>query len=319
MPLTPFQNATAGALGALSANSAVYPLDVIKTRLQVQTKEMKHLNPGQHYDSVMDAVVKIVKSEGLPGLYSGLGAGLLGTVFSSFSYFYFYSYVRGSYLKRVPGEISTSMELVLGAIAGAMSQLCTLPVAVVTTRQQTASKEEHLSFLDTMKKIVADEGVGGLWKGLQASLILCVNPAITYGMFERLKTIFMKRQDGKMLTAGQTFVIGAISKALATVVTYPYIMAKVRMQWKPPKTMASLSAKDQENLTYKSAADILQKTLKNEGIAGWYKGLQPQIVKAVICQAVLFVCKDQFATLTLAIFALLARGKARAAQLKSST
>ncbi|KND04347.1 uncharacterized protein SPPG_00078 [Spizellomyces punctatus DAOM BR117] len=309
--LTPFENATAGALGALSANTAVFPLDVIKTRLQVQTRELKSLNPDRHYDSTLDAFLKILSTEGIQGLYAGLGAGLFGTVASSFSYFYFYSYVRGTYQRKVPGEISTGMELILGAVAGAMSQICTLPVAVVTTRQQTSSKEEQLPFLATMRKIIEEEGLGGLWRGLQASLVLCVNPAITYGMFERLKTLYLRRAGNvsDRLSPGQTFIIGALSKALATIVTYPYIMAKVRMQWKPPKDVGGLSAKDKENITYKSSVDILQKVLAREGLAGWYKGLQPQIVKAVLCQAILFVCKDQFGTLTLFLLSFLTKAK----------
>lgn len=144
-----------------------------------------------------------------------------------------------------------------------------------------------------MKKIVREEGVQGLWRGLQASLVLCVNPAITYGMFERLKTIALRRSgdpNGR-LTPGQTFVIGALSKALATVVTCessageqlhtrvceitfrsldPYIMAKVRMQWKPPKDVGTLSEKEKDAITYKSSWDILQKVLMREGVAGWY-------------------------------------------------
>ncbi|TPX61725.1 hypothetical protein PhCBS80983_g00997 [Powellomyces hirtus] len=309
--LTPFGNATAGALGALSANLAVFPLDVIKTRLQVQTKELKSLSPDQHYESALDAFAKILKTEGITGLYSGLGAGLFGTVASAFSYFYFYSYVRGSYQKRVPGDISTGMELILGAISGAMSQICTLPVAVVTTRQQTSAKDEKLSFVGTMQRIIHDEGPAGLWRGLQASLVLCVNPAITYGSFERLKTLYLLRigDTTGRLSAGQTFVIGALSKALATVVTYPYIMAKVKMQWKPPKHVATLSQKDRDAVTYKSSIDILQKVFKKEGLAGWYNGLQPQIIKAVICQAILFVCKDQFGAWTLMLFAFFAKAK----------
>ncbi|KAJ3177654.1 ADP/ATP carrier protein [Geranomyces variabilis] len=312
--LTPFGNASAGALGALSANLAVFPLDVIKTRLQVQTKELKSLSPDQHYDSAVDAFLKILKTEGVWGLYSGLGAGLFGTVASAFSYFYFYSYVRGSYQKKVPGPISTGMELILGAISGAMSQICTLPVAVVTTRQQTSAKDEKLSFIGTMTKIIHDEGAAGLWRGLQASLVLCVNPAITYGMFERLKTIWLARlhragDTSGRLSAGQTFIIGALSKALATVVTYPYIMAKVKMQWKPPKHVATLSQKDRDAVTYKSSIDILQKVLAKEGVTGWYNGLQPQIIKAVLCQAILFVCKDQFAAWTVMLFALFAKAK----------
>jgi hypothetical protein len=52
----------------------------------------------------------------------------------SFAYFYAYAYVRGGYIKRTQREISTLMELVLGAIAAAATQIVTLPISVITTR-----------------------------------------------------------------------------------------------------------------------------------------------------------------------------------------
>lgn len=68
-----------------------------------------------------------------------------------------------------------------------------------------------------MKSILADDGITGLWRGLKPSLVLTINPAITYGMFERLKTAFLK--EGEKMTPGKAFVIGALSKTMATVVS----------------------------------------------------------------------------------------------------
>jgi hypothetical protein len=54
---------------------------------------------------------------------------------------------------------------------------------------------------------------------------LTVNPAITYGVFERLKAVVLAREGriGGRLSVGESFWIGVGSKTLATVVTYPYI------------------------------------------------------------------------------------------------
>lgn len=99
--------------------------------------------------------------------------------------------MRTLYFKsqKVPAPPSTLVELGLGAIAGALAQACTIPVAVITTRQQTSSKHERKGFVETGREIIASEdGVSGLWRGLKASLVLVVNPSITYGAYERLKT-----------------------------------------------------------------------------------------------------------------------------------
>ena len=86
-----------------------------------------------------------------------------------------------------------AVELALGAVAGALAQLFTIPVAVVTTRQQTAKGDDRKGLLATAREVVeGPDGVSGLWRGLKASLVLVVNPAITYGAYERLRTMFFR-------------------------------------------------------------------------------------------------------------------------------
>jgi hypothetical protein len=60
---------------------------------------------------------------------------------------------------------------------------------------------------------------------LKPGLVLTVNPAITYGVFERVKALVLAREGriGGRLSVGESFWIGVGSKTLATVVTYPYI------------------------------------------------------------------------------------------------
>jgi len=82
------------------------------------------------------------------------------------------------------------VELSIGAVAGALAQLFTIPIAVVTTQQQTQLPGEKKDMFDTAMGIVnSDDGWSGLWRGMKASLVLVINPSITYGAYERLKTI----------------------------------------------------------------------------------------------------------------------------------
>ncbi|ORZ38008.1 mitochondrial carrier domain-containing protein [Catenaria anguillulae PL171] len=309
--LPPFGHALSGSAGALIALALTYPLDIIKTRMQVQSGALlKKSNRAfvededlvPEYTSMWHAFQSILGNEGIEGLYAGLPAGLLGTASSNFAYFFWYQTIREYHARRATGPTSTAVELALGALAGALSQLTTIPVSVVITRQQTTPKARRMTFSETWMSIVREEGVTALWKGLKPSMVLVSNPAITFGMFERLKTLVVGKQAGRPLSSGEVFVIGAMAKTLATVVTYPYIMAKVRLQWKPPKEHAH-----NPELQFKSAMDVLRKVLKAEGLVGWYKGMQPQILKAVLSQALLFVLKDKIDKYTLVAF-MLVRG-----------
>jgi len=258
-------------------------------------------------------------------------------VIAEYAYFFFYSFVRGAYIKRrtPPGgkapALSTVAELLLGALAGALAQIFTIPVSVIATRQQVGSskrtvkkkvavprangtasgnetgsgekrgeedpveewieEEEYVdnSFWGVGREIVQEEGVTGLWLGIKPGLVLTVNPAITYGVFERIKTVLLLAQEkaaaatssnGK-LSPGKNFLVGALSKTLATVVTYPYIMAKVRIQTRgsdaqmakeeglpaPPHHAYHHNAGSK----HPGALDLLRTVYKTEGFAGWYQ------------------------------------------------
>ncbi|KAK5240817.1 ADP/ATP carrier protein, partial [Cryomyces antarcticus] len=127
-----------------------------------------------------------------------MAGSLLGVASTNFAYFYWYSVVRTLYLsyQKIPGSPSTAIELSLGAVAGAVAQLFTIPIAVVTTRQQTQPKNDKKGLIDTGREVVnSEDGWTGLWRGMKASLVLVVNPAITYGAYQRLREVLF---PGKM-------------------------------------------------------------------------------------------------------------------------
>ncbi|KAK0952988.1 ADP/ATP carrier protein [Friedmanniomyces endolithicus] len=210
----PWGLAIAGSTGAVLANALVYPLDIVKTRLQVQIKEHASDTPQdaeatnhKHYNGTMHAIMSIVEDEGVRGLYSGMAGGLLGVASTNFAYFYWYSTVRTLYLSRVSKGVnpSTAVELSLGAMAGALAQLFTIPISVVTTRQQTQRSllgalskslatmvtqplivakvglqsrppparkgKPFKSFLEVMRFIIEKEGPLGLYKGVAPQLL----------------------------------------------------------------------------------------------------------------------------------------------------
>lgn len=286
--ISPWGRAVAGASGAVLANVLVYPLDIVKTRLQVQVKSKSGDQPSDvpHYTSTWDALTRIAAEDGIKGLYAGMNGALLGVASTNFAYFYWYSIVRTLYMKYNKGNAhpSTVVELALGAIAGAIAQLFTIPVAVVTTRQQTAKKGEQKGLIATAKEVIdGPDGITGLWRGLKASLVLVVNPAITYGAYERLKdTLF----PGKTrLKPAEAFLLGAMSKAMATIATQPLIVAKVCLQSKPPPA--------RNGKPFSSFVEVMKFIIEHEGVLSLFKGIGPQLFKGFLVQGILMTTKER--------------------------
>ncbi|KAH8602411.1 mitochondrial carrier domain-containing protein [Bisporella sp. PMI_857] len=297
--ISPWGLAVAGATGAVIANAMVYPLDIVKTRLQVQEKrkvtDVAHsgAEDSPHYTSTWDAITKITEEDGVLGLYAGINGALIGVASTNFAYFYWYSVVRTLYLKRVPTPPGTVAELSLGAVAGAVAQVFTIPVAVITTRQQTQTKGEKKGMLDTARDVIdSEDGWSGLWRGLKASLVLVVNPAITYGAYQRLReVIYPGKTNLKPLEA---FLLGALSKSLATIATQPLIVAKVGLQSKPPPS--------RQGKPFKSFIEVMEFIVKNEGLLGLFKGIGPQISKGLLVQGLLMMTKERLELLFILLF-----------------
>ncbi|RAL02267.1 putative peroxisomal carrier protein [Aspergillus ibericus CBS 121593] len=301
--LSPWGSAVAGATGAVLANALVYPLDLVKTKLQVQVKRPgdskdADANDTVHYKSTLDAINKIVEKEGIEGLYSGIAGSLIGVASTNFAYFYWYTVVRSFYMasNRVPKPPGTAIELSLGAVAGAVAQIFTIPVAVITTRQQTQPKGERKGLIETGREVVeSEDGWSGLWRGLKASLILVINPAITYGAYQRLKDVLFPGRNN--LKPWEAFLLGALSKAMATIATQPLIVAKVGLQSRPPP--------GREGKPFKTFGEVMRYIVQHEGLLSLFKGIGPQIMKGLLVQGFLMMTKERVELIFVLLFAYL--------------
>ena len=76
-----------------------------------------------------------------------------------------------------------------------------------------------------------------------------------------------------------------MSKSLATLVTQPLIVAKVRLQSRPPP--------ERNGKRFESFNEVLAYTLKHEGALSLYKGIGPQLAKGLMVQGLLMMTKER--------------------------
>ncbi|GAA0186298.1 transporter [Lithospermum erythrorhizon] len=91
-----WENAVAGSLAGLATVTFTHPLDVVRTRFQVNDGRVPSL---PSYKSTPHAIFSIARNEGFRGLYSGFYPAILGSTVSWGLYFFFYSKAKERYLK----------------------------------------------------------------------------------------------------------------------------------------------------------------------------------------------------------------------------
>ncbi|ODV78603.1 mitochondrial carrier [Suhomyces tanzawaensis NRRL Y-17324] len=314
MSLTPFEKAASGALASAIANTLVYPLDLSKTVIQTQVHkapkdsgDSESPKPQLKYKSTVDVLQQIYAKKGVLGWYHGLFSSILGSASQNFSYFYWYTIVKRVHAnlnKHLPNyKPSTLTELFLGALAAAISQMFTMPIGVITTQQQT--DKTHKSLAQLTREVVQHDGITGLWKGLRVSLVLCINPSITYGSYERLKQIMFGSKE--FLGPLESFSIGVLAKSLATLATQPLIVSKAMLQKKTKRKGEKLGDDDddEDDIKFEHFTEALAHLWKTEKFRGLYKGIAPQLVKGVFVQGLLFMFKDQIDMLFLLLLKLI--------------
>jgi adenine nucleotide transporter 17 len=151
----------------------------------------------------------------------------------------------------------------------------------LTTSRRSKSLVGRSRTLRTIFRILRDDGPLAFWQGVVPALILVVNPVIQYTVFERLKAYI---QRFTKLTPWHFLLLGALSKLVATGITYPYIVVKSRMQLRQSKD---------PNLRYASVMDGFRKILRQEGVEGLYRGIFGKLLQSVLTAAFLFYSKER--------------------------
>ncbi|XP_010095059.2 peroxisomal nicotinamide adenine dinucleotide carrier isoform X1 [Morus notabilis] len=313
-------NGLAGAGGGIIAQLITYPLQTVNTRQQTE----RDLKKEKRKLGTIEQMCQVVKHEGWGRLYGGLTPSLAGTAASQGVYYYFYQIFRNKaeaaaleQMKVGNGDGSVGMvsSLVVAALSGCVNVLLTNPIWVVVTRMQTHTKIAKKSQPGQMQSITPGEailtaaepppygtvhavqevydeaGVSGFWKGLLPTLIMVSNPSIQFMLYETmLKKLKKRRASSKQgsngITALEIFLLGALAKLGATIVTYPLLVVKSRLQAKQVTT-------GDKRHHYKGTLDAILKMIRYEGFNRFYKGMSTKIVQSVLAAAVLFMVKEE--------------------------
>jgi solute carrier family 25 uncoupling protein 27 len=275
---------TSGA--AVVSEAATFPIDITKTRLQLQG-EGGH---GGVRRGAFGMAMNIVKEEGMVGLYRGLSPAVLRHTFYTSIRIVTYEQLRDNLHKGDnQHDISAGKKALIGGASGMFGQLIASPADLVKVRMQLDGRlirlgqtPRYTGVVDALSKIVKTEGVTGLWRGVGPS----VQRAFLVNMGE------LACYDGAkqwVITRGMagdniySHTLASIMSGLtATILSCPADVVKTRM----------MNQAAGEKL-YRNSLDCLAKTVKAEGITALWKGFFPTWARLGPWQFVFWVSYEQ--------------------------
>lgn len=176
----------AGSVAGCMAQSLIYPLEVLKTRLVLR-------RTGE-YSSIFDCANKIIRNEGVRAFYKGFLPNVLGIIPYAGCDLAVYETLKRFYMKRyhMVDNPSTPILLICGTTSTICGQLVSYPLSLIRTRLQAQEVPMDSTQRDTMSKLMIriwrNEGIRGMYRGLLPNIIKVV-PAvsISYVVYENMK------------------------------------------------------------------------------------------------------------------------------------
>lgn len=262
-----------------------HPLDLLKTRLQVQDARVEA--SGRHglpaYRSLAHAVRSIVHSEGLPGFLRGLLPNVAGSSLAWGIQMPLYAQLKWmasaesaaggarserSFIFFAPRDLCCSLT------AGCFTNVIVHPIYLVKTRLQLqprtrggdsvdplASRPLYRNSADAVARIVREEGAVALYRGFAASLLLSSHGAVLLASYDHFKALHPS-----------TLVASFCAKVFATTATYPLQVMRSVMQQRPSESHSF------PYTTLRRTAGILW---QRGGPLAFYRGIWPQMMRTV--------------------------------------
>eukprot|EP00298_Acanthocystis_sp_HF-20_P028921 c7775_g1_i1.p1 GENE.c7775_g1_i1~~c7775_g1_i1.p1 ORF type:complete len:300 (+),score=136.53 c7775_g1_i1:70-969(+) len=265
----------AGAFAGACEVFTTYPLDTIKTHMQVF--------PGKH-KGMTAAAINVIQANGIRGLFFGLPASIAqvgGKVALRFTVFDQTQRIIGSKFQ-IPSHLNS---LLSGLFAGAVEAvLWTTPTERIKIIQQNEAHIKQFKPQNTMQcliSVIQKQGIKGLYVGTVPTIYKqSASVGTRFWLYNIAKEYFSTSENqNTSIYFLRTFIIGGVVGGISTVFNHPFDVIKSRMQ---------AEVCSNQNRKYKGTFSGLSLIVKEEGVLATMKGLSPRFARVAIAQAVTF-------------------------------
>ncbi|XDV35374.1 hypothetical protein PO909_005337 [Leuciscus waleckii] len=269
-----------GGIAGIVGVTCVFPIDLVKTRLQNQ-------RPGQQvYKSMIDCLIKTVRSEGYFGMYRGAAVNLTLVTPEKAIKLAANDFFR-HHLSKDGRGLTVVKEMLAGCAAGMCQVVITTPMEMLKIQLQDAGRlaaqqrkpgiippnrlattntvlsQRAISATQIARELLHTQGIQGLYKGLGATLLRDVPFSIIYfPLFANLNKLG-KPSSEDAAPFYWSFISGCVAGSTAAVAVNPCDVVKTRLQ--------SLNKGANEE-TYSGIIDCFSKIFRREGPSAFLKG-----------------------------------------------
>ncbi|XP_015241540.1 PREDICTED: calcium-binding mitochondrial carrier protein Aralar1-like [Cyprinodon variegatus] len=249
---------TLGSIAGATGATAVYPIDLVKTRMQNQRSTGSFVGELMYKNS-FDCAKKVLRYEGFFGFYRGLVPQLIGVAPEKAIKLTVNDFVRDKFTEK-DDSIPLFAEILAGGCAGGSQVIFTNPLEIVKIRLQVAGEITTGPRVSALS-VVRDLGFFGLYKGAKACFLRDIPfSAIYFPAYAHLKTQFADEQG--RLGPLQLLTAGAIAGIPAASLVTPADVIKTRLQ---------VAARAGQT-TYTGVVDCFRKIMREEGFSALWKG-----------------------------------------------
>jgi solute carrier family 25 folate transporter 32 len=270
-----------GASAGILTTTLFSPLDVAKTRLQVQGS----LGLTKYKGGTLSVLKIILKDEGVGGFFKGLGPALCTVPLFWGIYWCAYDQFKDIFGKSFPESSSHINHLCSAILAGTVGDIVSNPFWVIRTRIQTQMLHstdniylETPSTMQTFRTIYNKEGPFAFFRGLSASLLGLSHVAIQFPLYEYFKIEAKNYNNGTESYLNVIFASTG-SKLIASFISYPHEVLRARLQ-------------DNRNSAKPNIFRLTEDIIRKEGLHSLWSGFRINIVKVLPASATTFLCYE---------------------------
>lgn len=273
-PLTITQSLMCGAVARAAQILTMFPVDTIKTRVQVSRIAVAAVRPSP--------IAQLSSAIQKGNLYRGAAFSLCGNIPYGMLTFGLYETIKTKLFGNSKFSCPEWLQIVIAASTGdAIGSLWLTPSEVVKSKTQAGVFPSPVAAI----RAISNQGPLGFYQGYGAAIARDIPfRAIQLSLYERARSWYVKRsrKPAQQITAIENLLMGAICGTLTAATTTPLDVIRTRM----------MSQGTGGTALYKNAIDCLSKTVSQEGVGALFRGIGPRCFLIGPSSAVFFLAYE---------------------------